>query len=194
MKNQINFSGTSNVLFFGVFIFTLFTFAKPNNVGVIDHYKVGDVVYSVLKPDEFMQLHGSSWTLMDGRAIDQQFDLRRMFGWTNVPDARGLFLRSMNLGRDKATGDAGADNLNNRVVGSYQDDILKLHSHLQDENYNVALRLFQNSDPYGTIRDSDRSTNEPVLLGDNKKIVPFGGAETRPRNIALYTYIKINEQ
>lgn len=38
-----------------------------------------------------------------------------------LPDARGVFLRGMNAGRDSVTG-----NFSNRRVGSYQSDALRI--------------------------------------------------------------------
>jgi hypothetical protein len=192
-----------NVLLLSTLVVVVFMASKPStNVGVIDHHKVGDVVYSILTPEQFSQVHGTGWVLMDGRAIDQQVDLRRLFNWTNVPDARGVFIRGMNLGRPKDSGDVGSDAQNNRAIASYQGDVFKSHFHHLS---NADIGNQRNGDVFasalgqwGTTPMSNANfeyqqhgTGTPPFLFKSSSV---GDAETRPRNIALYTYIKVHEQ
>jgi hypothetical protein len=83
----------------------------------------------VITPTQFNQFHGSGWVLMDGRTIDQQVGLRKVFDWTNVSDAGGVFIRGLIVVREKGTGDTGSDAQNNRAVDSYQNDVFTSHFH-----------------------------------------------------------------
>ncbi|OQP38617.1 hypothetical protein A4H97_17995 [Niastella yeongjuensis] len=140
---------------------------------------LGNVQYSVLEPAVFRQVNGEGWVLMDGRNI-QDSELFRLSGLTILPDARGLFLRSMNEGRDVNQGDADG----NRAIGNYQADAFKSHAH--------------QISPAHAVMDNDLGTNgceggHDVRYGRSvMSSSEYGGLETRPRNISLYLYIKIN--
>jgi hypothetical protein len=177
-----NFKKQSNLWMFGAFIFLFYGATKPlQPAGVIDHFKVGDVVYSVLDEAKFTQLHGSGWVMLDGRSIPANKDLRKTFGWTSVPDGRGVFIRSMNDGRDKSSG--APDAPGNRPIGSYQKDAIKKHNHPM---------------PWFTGRPGSYGNGGPLKIGDaitRTSLNDDGNEfETRPRNIALYIYIKIHEE
>lgn len=183
-------------------VFVFFSFSKsPSSVGVIDHHKVGDVVQSTLNPTQFNQVHGAGWVLMDGRAIDPQHDLRRLFNWTNVPDARGVFIRGMNAGRDKASGDTGADAQNNRGIASYQSDTFSEHYHHLSNGDVGTLRgsdIYASAIGQWTVTPMVNANFEYVQHGTRNPPTLFrsstvGAAENRPRNIALYFYIKVHE-
>ena len=85
----------------------------------------------------------------------------------NLPDLRGEFIRSWDDGR---TVDSG------RVIGSWQADELRSHSH--------GIGITKG-------RDTDRGSNSSTVSVDNEgETDPAGGIETRPRNIALLACIK----
>ena len=87
----------------------------------------------------------------------------------NLPDLRGEFIR----GWDDARGvDSG------RVLGSAQSDLFKSHTH-------VIVSL-QSSGSYQTS-----NTNGATVTWSQGATEATGGAETRPRNIALLACIKI---
>lgn len=174
------FKNSALLLFLGIFGFVnIQTQPNASNTGgIIDHFRIGDVVYSVLKPDQFAKLHGAGWVPLDSRDIFgsqlQQFYPSQLINGRNLPEGRGVFIRTMNS-QDKA----GADPDKNRTVGSFQDDELKSHSHVMTHGAGaggkggaIALTM-QREWAYGTD--------------------PVGGVETRPKNIALYVYIKIND-
>lgn len=135
---------------------------------------IGDVKYSVLEPDKFTRENGDGWVLMDGREI-RGTDLWRLTGMEKLPDARGVFIRGMNIGRDHGNGDADGD----RQVGSSQNDLFKDHSHqfACSGDTNAAAGNARTEIGWGLRTTSGASG---------------GGSETRPRNIALYTYIKVS--
>lgn len=136
---------------------------------------IGDVKYSIMDPTQFEDQHGPDWVLMMGQDISGS-DLSIATGINTLPDARGVFIRSMNLGRAE-----GGDPDGNRRVGSSQSDELRSHQH--------------------KISDYKIITVQGRLIGDydgssageyEEKTTRVGGPETRPKNIVLYTYIKIN--
>jgi len=140
---------------------------------------IGDVRYSILEPKVFMELN-EGWILMDGGASKESADifpgstLHLEFQCETLPDARGVFIRGMNHHRS-ANGDPWGD----RQVGSFQADTLVSHTHhipngVTDDNKGNTMRGGQ----------FNRNASE----GESRS---FGGTETRPRNIALYVYIKV---
>lgn len=85
----------------------------------------------------------------------------------NLPDLRGEFIRGADQGRGV---DAG------RAVGSWQADELKSHTHSYRSSNAAA----------GTVMAAVRSS----ALGDTGTATEAkGGAETRPRNVALLACI-----
>lgn len=88
-----------------------------------------------------------------------------------LPDWRGAFLRFLDDGK-------GYDI--NRMLGSYQQDINKAHSH---QFSTIFSGNFNGGANYGWIHDSLTSST-----GGNTSY--SGGIESRPKNIAIYPLIK----
>lgn len=87
----------------------------------------------------------------------------------NLPDLRGEFVRGWDDGRGVDTG---------RAFGSTQADELKSHTHTTD-SFDAATSGGLNSfGTYGNVPNGNKATNAT------------GGAETRPRNVALLPCIK----
>jgi hypothetical protein len=150
--------------------------------------EVGDIRYSILSPDLFSKNHPGKWMLLDGKPLEEDTDLYKLLDENNVkniltvkdgipdclPDARGVFLRGMNMGRETSTGDTDGD----RKIGSYQSDTLKSHHH----TYLKPRRGGNGSD----------TDDDEVYIWDVTNTSDFGGAETRPRNVTMYIYIKVS--
>ncbi len=188
MKNQkIN---TASVLIFLLVIFVLSVSSKSNIGGVIDHFKVGDVVYSILSPTDFYKLHGSGWMLMDGAALptpnNQKTDLEQFYGFKKTPDARGVFIRGMNVNND------GLDPDKNRAVGSYQPDGVGNHAHDFNDNY-FAESWSNFLKPQAGSGKTDGDNGLISIRSTTDNFGPSIISETRPKNITLYTYIKVDE-
>jgi len=173
-----------------ILISTSFLPENESNIGVL-----GDVKYSILPPDEFKELNGKSWRLINGDNIS---DTDLFILWINddninvrLPNLSNKFIRSMG---DK-----------NRVVGSEQEFATALpdsfalnipesgdHSHEYSESY------YHHEAPLkdGTTRDN-LGRNRTVTTGNGKHkhsvIISGGAIETRPINIAFYTYIKVKK-
>ena len=86
----------------------------------------------------------------------------------NLPDLRGEFIRSWDDGRTVDNG---------RVIGSWQADEFRSHSH------GIGVK---------SMSDTDRGSNPSTVSIDTVgQTDPAGGIETRPRNIALLACIKV---
>jgi hypothetical protein len=146
------------------------------NEGRLELYQVGEIKTSLLGPSEFTDRYGRAWVLMDGRSIVGS-DYSALTGATQLPDARGKFLRMLNAG---AIGDQ-FDPEANRHAGSYQTDELKAHKHSYTDRWGAenghGQRIHLGTSTYKTTNFSTNNT---------------GGAETRPKNIAVYFYVKVN--
>lgn len=167
------------VVFFALDNFKTST-AQENSEG-----KIGDVKYSILDPDKFREQNGKGWVLMDGNSIKDS-DLSVLIGMDTAPDARGVFIRGMNVKREPSNGDASGD----RLVGGYQRDEFRSHQHDIAPRINVGHSVNGNGSSRRFDTDDGHTwgnIDEDMYAMDNT-----GGAETRPRNITLYTYIKIN--
>ena len=86
----------------------------------------------------------------------------------NLPDLRGEFIRGWDAGRGRDLG---------RVLGSWQADEFRSHSH------GIGILKVTNND-----RGSYSST---VSVDDDGQTDPAGGVETRPMNVAMRYIIKI---
>lgn len=155
-----------------------------------DPLPVGMVIASPLPWGQFSQLSLESssfdakknkWAPCDGRSIAGS--ALATGGTGEAPDLRGVFIRGLNdfaagtvppVPADRADPEAG------RRAGDFQADELKQHTHklgyhkwgLKNGNGDVNL---QASHALPSVETQ-----------------PEGGAETRPKNVALYYYIKIN--
>jgi len=136
---------------------------------------VGTIIASYLQPSQVKERYGDEWVLADGRDVSTNTPFFKETGMTKIPDLRGMFLRALNAGRNDGLGDPET-----RLLGSYQDDALKSHQH-KISTGGIWGRSFKGEDagPH-TAYEKDANTGS------------FGGGETRPRNIAVYYYIKVN--
>lgn len=153
---------------------------SANPTQMIDAHRIGDVIYSILPPDQFQKEHGDGWDLLDGSPLKESDAIKRYYSPANLPDGRGVFIRSMNMNRDPSAGDQDG---NRAHVGDYQRDGLKKHTHpIPIVDFwgagNVYLPAIAPRNP-----DPNRAGSE---------VNPDGIDETRPRNIALYLYVKVN--
>lgn len=147
--------------------------------------RVGEVRYSVLNPEQFIAIYGKTWVLLDGRNINGT-DLWKVSKLVNIPDGRGVFVRGSNMKRDTQTGDPDGD----RTVGSYQTDAFATHTHKYSDAHYAEVQC-GNIGLFGNKGDSDNDNNRCTT---DQVTEASGGSETRPRNIVLYTYVKVNKR
>jgi len=163
--------------------------------------KIGEIRYSILPEEAFQELYGKGWVLMNGSCIAKKCDSNhkdsKLFEFIikdnkyydkfndtirrgMLPDLRGRFLRMLNNG---ATGD-GHDPDTGRQIGSYQKDEFTKHFHdisASSGVYSGDGKDRRNYQGYMTRHVGPEPTND---AGNSP--------ETRPKNIAVNAYIKIN--
>lgn len=153
---------------------------------------VGTVVASMIAPKEFARLVGdetnfdtrkSQWVPADGRSVAGSRYASAMT--STVPDLRGLFIRGLNYAepdKNRLTDQpAWADPEPNRQPGSLQADSVSEHHHSFAGQHQV-----QTNGSSGFWAISPQNYNGVQSTSN------FGGEETRPKNAALFYYIKIN--
>ncbi|HSM15521.1 MAG TPA: hypothetical protein VK845_00815 [Gemmatimonadales bacterium] len=166
---------------------------------------LGTIIASMLDPEAYAREVGdpfpfeparSRWAPADARSIAES-DLARKAeqrNWTlprngrDEPvavDLRGVFLRGLNR-FDDAMGQRhegeGDPNGAGRVAGSWQPDGLKAHAH--------PVHAARGRGAGGI---SSRKSGPAGTAGIDVASATFGAAETRPRNVAVYYYLRINK-
>ncbi|WP_138485400.1 hypothetical protein [Dyadobacter bucti] len=176
--------------FFMLLLISFLVKAVSAQTELVSNGSLGEVKYSILEPTLFLKLN-PGWVLMQGQKMPDS-KLAKLYGIKDIPDARGLFIRGMNFGRGVGEGDADGD----RLIASYQGDKLKRHDHyVGREGTSDPMPLgHSNSGNGSTWRissdDGPSWNNASINLLAQKN--QDGGEETRPRNIALYIYIKVD--
>jgi hypothetical protein len=168
-------------------------------------FPVGTVIASMLPYKEFQKAADDSWKPADGRKVSAESEYAKFTGSRNLPDMRGMFMRGLNQ-FDPLTGSRQDDYRDRegegRKAGSFQIDATCLpnrsftadalssgaHTHI------YASALSQG----GKSGSSARASSEikaTASAGPHKHSVSINGGgdeETRPVNITVYYYIKIN--
>jgi hypothetical protein len=173
--------------------------AGPNNVDLktfgdlllqlkADAGKVGDVKTSMLTEAQFQAQHNDTWVLMDGRGVGGS-TYETITGSSTIPDARGQFLRGKNNGR--ADGQENPDG--DVALGTYQADEFASHNH-GGGNHNHTYNKGGSDAFNGPFSDSTNDQNPPDGVTDNSGVIinTEGGNETRPKNVTINYFIKIN--
>lgn len=172
-----------------------------------DATPVGSIVASYLPPNMFC---GSgpkpNWMLANGDEIPKDAKLYTVVKTSpdlfassdKTPDLRGVFLRGVNANRSD-----GKQDPDTRNPGSYQPDEFKKHDHGGGAHTHEASmdREWSVRDGVACVTSIGKAllTQQPASVSPPTSempagaiIKPDGGSETRPRNVAVYYYIKIN--
>ncbi len=149
----------------------------------IRNLPVGTIVSSMLPPTKFAEAVGdldrtpTEWALADGQKDITNSRYGQLTGNRTPPDLRGMFLRGMNEGRN----DGMQDPQDGRKAGQPQADMLGQHHHIVGSRWETpGSQNYKFTEDKGSTKPDNYSTKDE------------GGAETRPRNVAVYFYIKIN--
>lgn len=162
-----------------------------------NHLQLGTIVTSILNFEQFCILNEdpipsnfnsgdkagkkSKWAPLDGRKISGS-KLAPFFSPNPVlPDARGMFLRGLNtfdIENSTSIPDEREVPMDGRLVGEYQNDTFKKHSH--------SLSVYKTSHQNGS---ASLAGNVSIRL---ERTGVEGDDETRPKNIVVYYYIRIN--
>ena len=165
-----------------------------------DKIPVGTIVSSILEPFEFMKAADSRWPIVPSNPkskwvpADGVMDISgskyfRITKKNHTPDLRGMFIRGLNefqLNQKRTDGKEDPDGTG-RKSGDYQMDDLKSHNHNFHWYVGSGARL-PNNFPGIEKNSYNPNTNQAASAA----VAYSGGQETRPRNIAVYYYIKIN--
>ncbi len=156
---------------------------------------VGSIISSVLEPIVFATLAGddgrfdpttSKWYPANGDKVNGSI-YARATGGKDVPNLSGMFLRGLNysFSRDKQRKDGHEDpDGKERSPGSIQPDTVAKHKH-HIAGYLGLLGGIGGESGATPLRNDGV---DPASTTDNLE----AGKETRPRNIAVFYYIKIN--
>lgn len=153
-----------------------------------EHFKL--IVKDPKNFDNFL----SKWAPADGRKVSgSKYSTSVIQTDDKVPDLRGLFLRGINDYGDFYVSPVVESHKNpeEKKAGEFQDDMFQSHEHgMQWIHVNEAAEIngqWNNIYPQLPNGYSDRKTNS-----SSKGASSTGGVETRPKNMTIYYYIKIN--
>jgi hypothetical protein len=138
--------------------------------------QIGDIVHSMLSEAQFQAERDGTWVLADGRSVIGD-EYETITGNANIPDLRGKFLRGKNNGTSTTEGNASGE-VN---LGTAQTDEFRSHNHTQS-----GYILFGNGNFAGGYFQSGGQGHI------NSTVSATGGAETRPKNVTVNYFIKIN--
>jgi len=180
-----------------VIIFLIMGFSRNQTE---DYHEIGDIKYSLLPPNTFAKTQKGSWALLDGKPIAEDQKLYTLLeqdflldifkdgnGIVKLPDARGRFIRSMNINGQ------GNDPDKARKVGSFQNDAFQGHKHVNSNNIAQLISKKQtNNTPrqrYTVTGTAAQNTAGSINSGHGS---PRISSETRVKNIAVYCYVKVS--
>ena len=183
---------------------------------------IGTIIASILPWGNMPKTFRRSWIPADGRAVPdgsaysiirigisqlEKFDDEFKDGRIHVPDLRGQFIRGLNVfdssERDNVSSDR-QDLEGQRNAGHFQHDQILTHVHMDEGHSHGYTRLkdedvnaMGSPDPKdaGEHLEDVETRNGRAKLGDpvsQSGKTEIHGPETRPRNVAVYYYIKIN--
>ncbi|MBB4215570.1 hypothetical protein FHT79_002739 [Rhizobium sp. BK212] len=164
-----------------------------------DFAPVGTVVSSVLPPPDFAKATGEQegaaltvrkWILADGRSVNgTAFAI--LTNDKPVPNLKGMFLRGINpdTGRVPGSVEEYATALPMRSKFTGETNVVADHKHSGGVSFG--------GDQYEAGGNDYRAvgTTETGFAGAHQHTVEINGggdAETRPKNVAVYFYVKIN--
>jgi len=157
----------------------------------------GSVIGLLTAPgaDGYLAGTNSTWILAAGQGA-----VAGVTGVT-IPDLRGVFLRGVEMSTNVSgspTGYVMRDPDGVRTVGSLQTDLAKAHDH-NIANWGLigksqgAVWSTYNDNAVSLLQPGDGrvATSGRIPESFPQAMPSFGGAETRPKNVAVYWYVKV---
>lgn len=161
-----------------------------NKISISKEIPVGTVIPSMVQPHVFLSTNsGKLWLPSDGRSVPKTSLYYKLTGQAKLPDLRGMFLRGVNqFEKGAPRKDGREDPVENRQPGSYQSDEFKTHNHTANmeiggEPTNGGAQAQEAAGAHGRVG---------TMYTSSGLINSRGGEETRPKNVAVYYYVKIN--
>ena len=166
-------------------------------------FAVGSVQQTFLSQAEFESIMGSDWVPADGRDVTGSV-YEQITGNSAVPDCRGMFLRSVGGNSESTIGASQSDatKKNGLVVsGGTASGTFASSTHFHEVD-GRGTRSFQNSNGWqytqgGTVLNpgqnyDSNAASATASVSSTAASINDGDVETRPVNITVNTYIKIN--
>lgn len=161
---------------------------------------VGIIVHSMLSEAQFQAINGLNWVLADGRSVAGSL-YATLTGNSTVPDVRGLFLRAAGTNNSSLNGKVPS-----ATLGASQGDATAKNGIQFVDNGHRHVEGFSgvNSNAAFGTTDTVVAGNINTQNGTSTSYHPYtsniatgayitgGDAETRPANIAVNIFIKIN--
>ena len=158
---------------------------------------IGSIIPSMLTEAQFQGILGADWILAAGQNIVGS-NLYNLTGQANAPDLRGRFLRGKNNGASGGTYSPTEESL-----GAYQQDTFELHSHTANDpghfhqGYSIGDSpkndaCYGGGWPVNGNNDGTTCTWQVDTKTTGISIANSGSAETRPINITVNYFIRIN--
>lgn len=159
-----------------------------NTVGGFRPAPIGTVIASMLSPAQMARGATGEWVPADGRNRLPIWEYSKLTGEPKLPDLRGMFLRGVNDSDDGKRTDGSQDPDSDRKVGSLQAYAIGAHQHPlymkavgfnQGREGSFASNIFTEGNLATEVDDAVRAPkNTPK--------------ESRPSNVAIHWYIKVN--
>lgn len=150
-------------------------------------YDIGDIRNSLLPEAQFQSRNGACWVLMNGQSVVGSL-YASLTGRSNLPAAAGRFLRN-------AGGAAAA-------LAETQEDEFASHTHIQNAHnhiqgfagVNATSSYGVTTAPAGNVNSQSgtNTNNHPLTSSTTAVNQNSGGGETRPRNLTVNMFVKIN--
>ena len=165
---------------------------KANDGSLIGNsfFAVGSIQQSFLDATEFESIMGTDWVFADGRDVSGSL-YETITGNSTVPDCRGLFLRTVGGNADPAIGGTQTDEVIDHIVRC-------------NNTGGSTTQLWFDEGTGSRVPSSGRTTIRGVAIEigqrnqtssadiTSTRAGDDGAAETRPANITVNTFIKIN--
>ncbi|MBK9256201.1 MAG: hypothetical protein IPM42_11995 [Saprospiraceae bacterium] len=187
----------------------------PYALGVNAAYKVicsgavGDVKYSILNPTQFAAVNGDCWVPMTGGTMSGS-ELATILGTNAIPDAGGLFIRAQET---PGGPNHDPDRTPTSPIAQFEDQGTQEHKHTfsgQTNDGGIHSHQYTRVSGANDVNDGGSDHHNPNGSHDNNAQTAQGGnhahqfsgqtdfndglrnQETRPKNLNLYIYIRIN--
>jgi hypothetical protein len=186
-------------LTYAPYTFKTFTAIFANKV--VCSGATGDIKYSVLNPTQFALENGDCWVPMNGGSVSGT-ELGNTIGIASLPNPSGMFFRAQEY-----TNGNDPDRLPSTPIATVQTHTYKAHnhtgtadpagghSHTLSPTHSSSQGTKGNGDSTGTELKQDGTTSTTVSGGPHTHSLTInntGGGETRPKNMNLYVYIRVN--
>ena len=200
--------------------FAPYSLGSPKAQEVVCSGAVGDVKYSILNPTQFAAVNGSCWVPMDGRALGITDKLRQITEMKSIPNGGGLFIRSQEFSNSEnydpdRTSSSPIAALQEQSFASHQHEASLAFSGNTttggSHTHNYDDYTFSAYQPYGAGHNAAWGNNNAernvitrrvtIASGDHNHSYSgnatgitnnTGQQETRPKNLNLWAYIRIN--